>query len=76
MIENMPKAITDKQFTSANIAEVNCWGIFKTLQHKSPMVYCQTEAVALAIQNDKTYHHYSAHYADCVLKKITMKVKI
>ena len=73
MIENMPEAITDKQFTSATTAEVNCWGIFKTSQHSSPMVYCQTEEIAIRIKTDKTYHHYDSRYADSVIKKITKK---
>jgi len=71
----MPKARTDKQFTSAS-AEVNCWGIFQTLQHNSPMVYCESADVATRIQTDPTYHHYDARYAECVIKKITRKVNI
>ena len=67
----MTEAKTDKRFTSANTAEVSCWGIFKTFQHQTPIVYCIDEAEAIKIQTDKSYQHYNSRYADCVIKKIT-----
>ena len=67
----MLEAKTDKRFASAlDTAEVNCWGIFKTSHHKTPIVYCQSEEVAIQMKSDKTYHHYNSRYNNCVIKKI------
>jgi hypothetical protein len=76
MTKNRPQAITDLQFTATTTAAVNCWGIFKTRQHTTPMVYCETEDVAKRIQTDKSYPHYDSRYADCAIKKISRKVNI
>ncbi len=52
-----------------------CWGIFKTINNKSPLIYCQTKEVAEKIMKDKEYIHYNSRYETAVIKKMIKEIK-
>ena len=45
-----------------------CWGIFKTVNNKTPMVYCETRKVAEKMMKDKEYIHYNSRYETAKFK--------
>tara|TARA_Y100001951_G_C11264443_1_gene254567 strand:- start:630 stop:848 length:219 start_codon:yes stop_codon:yes gene_type:complete len=52
-----------------------CWGIFKTVNNKTPMVYCETRKVAEKMMKDKEYIHYNSKYNTAVIKKMIQESK-
>ena len=52
-----------------------CWGIFKTANNKTPMVYCETKQVAEKMMKDKEYIHYNSRYDTAVVKKMIKEVE-